>query len=90
MFEEMDDSIEKLLRQVIGVGWKSRAIIFIEEEIDYVAFYSLDKEMLKEAGKNFGVAPAWLLCITNLKLVEFTNLPQIWSKIARHKFQVVT
>ena len=49
--------IEKLLRQVIGVDWESTAIISIEEEIDCVAFYSPDKETLKEVGKNFSVAP---------------------------------
>ena len=64
----MGDSIEEVLRKDIGVGWESTAKIFIEEEIDSIAFYSLDKETLKEAGKNFNVAPAWLLCITNLTI----------------------
>ena len=52
----MRDTIEELLGQVIGVGWESTAKIFIQYEIDCVAFYSLDKETLKKAGKNFSVA----------------------------------
>ena len=41
----------------------------------------------KKADKNFDVAPTWLLCIINLKLVEFKNSPQICTKIARNKFR---
>ena len=44
-------NIESLLSQVIGEGYEATASIFLDEEIDIKAFYSLDKETLKETGK---------------------------------------
>ena len=38
-YKKMGNSIEGVLRKNIGVGWESTAKIFIEEEIDSVAFY---------------------------------------------------
>ena len=45
------ENIEKLLSRVIGEGYEATASIFLDEEIDTTAFYSLDKETLKGAGK---------------------------------------
>ena len=60
-FKEISDSIKALLCKVTGVGWESKAKIITEEEIDCVAYCSLDKKTLKEAGKNFDMAPTYFV-----------------------------